>query len=273
MSEVTHACPPEGSGRTPCCGRTPFELPGTDRMTLEPALVNCAEGGAVMSTTEPTDEMVDKAMTAYAIAWQHQPFTGRSLTQNARDRWRAALGAALAVAPAPSEDERRALARLILEHRCHVRGIGAMHITDYDIAVIGLPEADTILAAGWRRSPVSPPEDVVRRVGLALYGVPYDQAHAAPDVWDHLVEEQDRKVAAVLAALRAPVPVEVQYRARAADGYVYGESRTTPETAVAAYEEALDRVTLEQADETPVVEERAVTPWVLFRPTREEENR
>jgi hypothetical protein len=39
--EVTHACPPEGEGLTPCCGRTPFELPMTDRMTLDPALVTC----------------------------------------------------------------------------------------------------------------------------------------------------------------------------------------------------------------------------------------
>lgn len=43
MSEVTHACPPEGSGVTPCCGQTLFELPGTDRMTLDPTLVNCTE--------------------------------------------------------------------------------------------------------------------------------------------------------------------------------------------------------------------------------------
>ena len=39
---VTHRCPPEGSGVTSCCGRTPFELPMTDRMTLDPALVTCS---------------------------------------------------------------------------------------------------------------------------------------------------------------------------------------------------------------------------------------
>lgn len=39
---VTHACPPRGAGGlTPCCGRTPFELPRTDRMTSDPALVTC----------------------------------------------------------------------------------------------------------------------------------------------------------------------------------------------------------------------------------------
>lgn len=39
--DVVRRCPPEGSGLTPCCGRTPFELPLTDRMTLDPTLVTC----------------------------------------------------------------------------------------------------------------------------------------------------------------------------------------------------------------------------------------
>jgi hypothetical protein len=38
---VTHRCPPRGEILTPCCGQTPFELPRTDRMTLEPSLVTC----------------------------------------------------------------------------------------------------------------------------------------------------------------------------------------------------------------------------------------
>ncbi|MEU4348280.1 hypothetical protein [Streptomyces sp. NPDC023838] len=33
--EVVHGCPPDGSGLTPCCGRTPFELPLTDRISSE----------------------------------------------------------------------------------------------------------------------------------------------------------------------------------------------------------------------------------------------
>lgn len=36
-----HACPPDGAGVTPCCGRTPFELPRTDRATTDPAHVTC----------------------------------------------------------------------------------------------------------------------------------------------------------------------------------------------------------------------------------------
>lgn len=39
--ETVHAFPPQGSGLTPCCGRTPFELPPTDCMTAIPSLVTC----------------------------------------------------------------------------------------------------------------------------------------------------------------------------------------------------------------------------------------
>ncbi|MFD4738689.1 hypothetical protein ACFWNQ_15150 [Streptomyces virginiae] len=38
---VVHGCPPTGSGLTPCCGRTPFELPLADRISSE-ATVTCA---------------------------------------------------------------------------------------------------------------------------------------------------------------------------------------------------------------------------------------
>lgn len=44
--ETVHACPPDGSGLTPCCGRTPFELPRTDRISSE-APITCP--GAVVS--------------------------------------------------------------------------------------------------------------------------------------------------------------------------------------------------------------------------------
>lgn len=43
---VVHRCPPGDSGVTPCCGRTPFELPRTDRMTDDPRLVTCRDPGA-----------------------------------------------------------------------------------------------------------------------------------------------------------------------------------------------------------------------------------
>ena len=44
--EIIHLCPPDGNGGLmPCCGLTPFEVPRTDRMTLDPALVTCGKEG------------------------------------------------------------------------------------------------------------------------------------------------------------------------------------------------------------------------------------
>jgi len=41
VMEITHRCPPKGSGTMPCCGRTPFEVPRTDRMAIDGRLVTC----------------------------------------------------------------------------------------------------------------------------------------------------------------------------------------------------------------------------------------
>ncbi len=40
-SSVVHACPRPGSGVTPCCLRTPFELPATDRLAARDRDVTC----------------------------------------------------------------------------------------------------------------------------------------------------------------------------------------------------------------------------------------
>lgn len=42
MTETIHACPPAGSSLTPCCARTPLELPLGDRMVVDQAAVTCA---------------------------------------------------------------------------------------------------------------------------------------------------------------------------------------------------------------------------------------
>jgi hypothetical protein len=46
LESTTHECPPDGSGLTPCCGKTPFELPRTDRMTVHADLVTCGRADA-----------------------------------------------------------------------------------------------------------------------------------------------------------------------------------------------------------------------------------
>jgi hypothetical protein len=43
--ETVHRCPIEGEFLTPCCDRTTFELPATDRLTVHDVLVNCTRSG------------------------------------------------------------------------------------------------------------------------------------------------------------------------------------------------------------------------------------
>lgn len=49
LNETVHLCPPDGSGVTPCCGRTPFEIPLTDRVTVDELAVTCL----VIAVPEP----------------------------------------------------------------------------------------------------------------------------------------------------------------------------------------------------------------------------
>lgn len=45
VPETIHECPePGGGGLMPCCGRTPFEVPRSDRMTRDPGNVTCGWG-------------------------------------------------------------------------------------------------------------------------------------------------------------------------------------------------------------------------------------
>jgi hypothetical protein len=39
---LVHMTPPQGSSVMPCCGRTPYEVPHTDRMNEDPARATCA---------------------------------------------------------------------------------------------------------------------------------------------------------------------------------------------------------------------------------------
>jgi len=40
-AEVVHLCPPDDFMTTPCCGRTVFEVPPDQRLTLDPSAVTC----------------------------------------------------------------------------------------------------------------------------------------------------------------------------------------------------------------------------------------
>jgi hypothetical protein len=40
--EIVHLCPTDGSGVMPCCGRTPFDVPAWDRMTVHDDQITCS---------------------------------------------------------------------------------------------------------------------------------------------------------------------------------------------------------------------------------------
>jgi len=46
ICEVVHRCPPGDSALTPCCGKSPFELPRTDRLTVHDEQVTCRSGSS-----------------------------------------------------------------------------------------------------------------------------------------------------------------------------------------------------------------------------------
>lgn len=56
--EVVHACPPDGGQRTPCCGETPFDLPRTDRVTDDPALVTCGKPQPAPDVAADVDALI-----------------------------------------------------------------------------------------------------------------------------------------------------------------------------------------------------------------------
>ena len=38
---TVHACPPDGSGLMPCCGRSPIDVPLTERISMDGTTVTC----------------------------------------------------------------------------------------------------------------------------------------------------------------------------------------------------------------------------------------
>jgi hypothetical protein len=39
---IVHACPPDGSGLMPCCGRSPIDVPLTERISMDGTAITCA---------------------------------------------------------------------------------------------------------------------------------------------------------------------------------------------------------------------------------------
>jgi len=72
VPDAVHACPPDGSGLTPCCRRNPGELPRADQLTEDADAVTCASpwrsGAADINSATPTlREAIAGALRAAAF--------------------------------------------------------------------------------------------------------------------------------------------------------------------------------------------------------------
>jgi len=81
-----HAVPPHGSANTPCCDRSPFDLPAADRITVNAAEVTCASAdeGARQRPGPPGHRGAEQtaATLAYTARWiDAQPVRGDGPTR------------------------------------------------------------------------------------------------------------------------------------------------------------------------------------------------
>ena len=240
--------------------------------------------GAVMSTTEPTDEMV-KAGTSAAceLRWPDGEPRLKMRRKLVRDIVTAALRAALAVAPEPSEDDREALAVvgdvLALHTRPFTRnphtheawhgcGCGERYDGHRDQTMNWWQEhlAGAVLEALARRSPVSPPEDVAELLAeverFAQGRRDFRHGYSSYDGTMNFIHR-------LAAALRAPVLVETVTTEDEAcaldDGTIYLDRNNDVFVKVGA-----------RAFELAGYAGRLGPSWIayparVFRPTREEE--
>lgn len=69
-ADITHRCPPEGLGAMPCCGRTPFEVPGWHRMAVDDSYVTC-EGIPASESNDGFHPGCTCPMTGDPLDWHH----------------------------------------------------------------------------------------------------------------------------------------------------------------------------------------------------------
>ncbi|KQY58337.1 hypothetical protein ASD11_01330 [Aeromicrobium sp. Root495] len=77
--EVVHLGPPVGSGVMPCCGRTPLEVPRTDRMTYESEFVTCSV--QVERLAALLGELYTAAGALMYVSSPHRFLSGRTVAE------------------------------------------------------------------------------------------------------------------------------------------------------------------------------------------------
>ncbi len=114
VQELVHLIPQPGKGVTGCCGRTPFELPRTDRMTAFAYAVTC-RGDTVTADCERCGGPVDWVDCPTGGWWAHRlhPADGHDAAPPLRARYTVAIRSELDEEPRPVTAEQ--LAQAVME--------------------------------------------------------------------------------------------------------------------------------------------------------------
>jgi hypothetical protein len=104
-TETVHACPPDGSGLTPCCGRTPFELPRTDRISSEADAITCRPS-ALAQRCVNCGVSIRQVSGTLAAWWVHDPDGHTSCHPQQADSPRATPGPAVEAQPGKDTETR-----------------------------------------------------------------------------------------------------------------------------------------------------------------------
>jgi hypothetical protein len=104
-TETVHACPPDGSGLTPCCGRTPFELPRTDRISSEADAITCRPS-ALAQRCANCGVSIRQVSGTLAAWWVHDPDGHTACHPQQADSPRATPGPAVEAQPGKDTETR-----------------------------------------------------------------------------------------------------------------------------------------------------------------------
>lgn len=155
----------EGAGFTSCCGRTPFDLPRTERITVDPAVRNCGLPALVV-TEKAVQAAAKKRAQHYESEYDSTHLTWQDFAGEAREILTAALpflGAALLAT-------RERVSEVLTAHKVgrHLPLAGERGIEGYHAVI-----TDALLAAGVFREPPTQEE-----LAKALH------EHDLGDLWD-----------------------------------------------------------------------------------------
>lgn len=80
MTGIVHACPPDGSDESPCCGQSPYAFPPEDQMTMHADLVTCHGRDERSWTTAPLSDHTEDSYGNCLVCRERVPETDSEWT-------------------------------------------------------------------------------------------------------------------------------------------------------------------------------------------------